>query len=452
VRAGRSVAQFDSASAMLRATARLLHGRDFAGLGMPVSPLPLGLAVNRLPSGVREAAYTWFGWTEALPPRKLGQVRAEALARWVTERYPPGPYPAVLLGSSNGAAVHLAAALRAPWLPQTLLLPVRQRGVHPDEPGQALQAGRQPGRALLEANPDWTLHHMHDPNQDRLMVRKMACFRVKWRRLPDAYRRLLERELAPGGTIYVVDCGLDWPTTRVGERHVFQFGALGGASAREFHHGSDAVAEYLARYRSHRRRWDPPEPDAARPEAEWGFDPDLLDDLERLASRQGFRVRRLSFQEPEDLSPLVADLYRWWLGRLGRPADRLLVESFFLLDPYWVLRTASVPFWMVFNTRSSADALERYLETVEPYDEIALTLFAHGVDSAGLPPIGRWRQILGRAKVSGRLLGVDERRFPRDFAVFQRYHTAIKRLRPHYELPPPLRVDDLERFLTAVAR
>ena len=39
---------------------------------------------------------------------------------------------------------HLAAALGAPRLPQTFLIPVRQRGIDVDEPKQALDFGREP--------------------------------------------------------------------------------------------------------------------------------------------------------------------------------------------------------------------------------------------------------------------------------------------------------------------
>src|SRR5207245_1384697 len=78
--------------------------------------------------------------------------------------------------------------------------------------------------------------------------------------------QFIRRWLAPGGTLFLVECGLKWPTTGLGDRHVFQFGALGGAEPQEYHEGGERVAEYLARYRSHRRRWEPPAPDAQRPE------------------------------------------------------------------------------------------------------------------------------------------------------------------------------------------
>jgi pimeloyl-ACP methyl ester carboxylesterase len=51
---------------------------------------------------------------------------------------------AVAIGSSGGALTHLYAALGIPWLPQTLLLPVRQRGLPPDLPRRAAHADRRP--------------------------------------------------------------------------------------------------------------------------------------------------------------------------------------------------------------------------------------------------------------------------------------------------------------------
>ncbi len=125
--------------------------------------------------------------------------------QWVVDHYPRQRYSAVIIGSSNGAAVHLAAALGVPWLPQTLL-PVRQHGIHPDEPTQDMAAGREPAETLLAANPELVLHHMHDANQDRLMIRRMTYFRVKWLRLPPAYRRFVLDTVAPGGVVFVLDC------------------------------------------------------------------------------------------------------------------------------------------------------------------------------------------------------------------------------------------------------
>ena len=63
---------------------------------------------------------------------------------------------------------------------------------------------------------------------------------------PVRTRFLLER-LQPGGTIYLSDCRLRRPVTRIGDRRVFQFGALGGMEPDEFHAGRASVAADSAR-------------------------------------------------------------------------------------------------------------------------------------------------------------------------------------------------------------
>jgi hypothetical protein len=446
------IAHFDSASAMVRATGRFLRGKDFPQLGMLPSPfMPVmelaASALNALPERGRELFYIYSSGSEAIAPEQLETLRAETISRWVVDQYSRRTHPAAMIGSSNGAAVHLAAALGIPWLPQTVLIPVRHPGLPPDEPKQDMEWGREPGSRLLAANPELALHHMHDANQDRLTIQRLSYFRVKRLQLGKTYEWFLQNALPPGATIFALECGLQWPTTRIGERHVFQHGALGGMTPEEYQRGGERVANYLRRYGSRKLRWDAPQPDGESPEAEWGFEPTLRDDLLRFARERGYRVRRIVFDEPEDFSPLVADFYRWWYRQRGLPGDRLLVESFILMEPYWALHTGSVPYWAVFNTEPSAAALERYLEVTEPFDDIRLMLFAHGADSVGVAPIERWRSLLARARTHGGFVGVDEKAFPRDLATLVRYYTQVKEIPDRYPLPDSLPLDKLDEFL-----
>jgi hypothetical protein len=80
----------------------------------------------------------------------------------------------------------------------------------------------------------------------------------------------------------------------------------------------------------------------------------------------------------------VADLYRWPYAERGLPDDRLLVESFILLEPWWTLAAGLVPLWTTFNTEDTAAPVEPYLDHRPPFAELHLTLFAHGVESVGL--------------------------------------------------------------------
>jgi hypothetical protein len=345
--------------------------------------------------------------------------------------------------------VHLYAALGIPWLPQTFLIPVARSGEHPDEPRQDIEWAEEPARSFLDANPNAQLHHMHDPNQDRLMVQHMTYFRVKRLRLSKIYEDLICECIEPGGTIFISECDLKWPTTKLADRYVFQFGALGGADAQEFIKGGERVHNYLERYESHRRQWDPPDPDADRPEAEWGFEPAIKKDIERLARRKRYKIRRFVYENPEDMSPFVADLYRWWNKKRGVVGNRLLVESFVALEPYWTIRTGSAPFWMVFNKEASEKALRDYLDRSESFDEIFMMLFSHGVESIGLVSIEQWRQVLDRARQKSDFIAVDETTYPRHFAVLTDYHFDIrKKVRSRYPMPPSLSLDQLDDFLT----
>ena len=439
------VANFDSATAMAQALARFLAGRDFPMLGVlpdwmaPVMKL-VGAAVNALPPRPQEWVYRFSGAMEALPLRRLAEARTDRIAQWLVDFYPKRKYPAVMLGSADGAAVHLCALCGIPWLPQTCLVPVRRTGIDPDDPQAELEWAREPARIFLDVNRDVQLHHLCDPSQDRLMIQHMSYFRFKRLRLGRAYERFLEQALEPGGTLYITDCRLRWPVTRLGERHVFQFGAVGGPTLDEYFHGGERVRAHLARHGSRRTRWEPPAPNGDAPEAEWGFEPALLADVQRLARQHGWRVRTISWGAPEELSPRVADLYAECNRRRGVSGRHLLAESFIVMEPYWALRTGAIPFWMVFNMQPSADALERYLGRSAAFDAIGIMLFSHGVESVGLAPIERWRSL-------GKLIGVDPRAYPRDFAVFVRYHYALREeFRARYPIPEPLPITALEPF------
>src|SRR5438874_2563043 len=96
---------------------------------------------------------------------------------------------------------------------------------------QVLGMSTPMAKAVSSASaPDMALHHMVDPSQDRLMSREALYFRLKRLRLGHAYASFITRHLAPGGTLFTVECDLSWPVKRVADRHVFQFGGVGGLS------------------------------------------------------------------------------------------------------------------------------------------------------------------------------------------------------------------------------
>ena len=447
--AARFIAKIDSASTMLRAVAQFLRGKDLSDLAFVPANRMLGKLANVPPKKLRQMVYIVGGRREAALPVRIPDLRAEEISRWAVDPYPNRKYPAVLIGSANGALVHLCAALSIPWLPQTVLVPVRRRRrLQPDELKQDIEEFREPAARLLERNPELQVNQMHDPVQDRLMVQQMGYFRIKRLRLGEVYERFLKRCLPPGGTIFVSECSYSWPMTRIGPRHFFQVGGYGGLRPEGYLQGGRQVAAFLSRQGSAQRRWDPPPPDTERPEAEWGFEPELLEDLRGVARRNGWRLRRIVYKDPADPSPFVADLYRWWYERRGVRCSRLFAESFLLMDPWWCLRGGVLPFWMVFNTGCSAKELQRYIRRRGPFDEIYVTLFSNSVEGIDLTPIREWKEILGQARQTGSFIGVDEASYPYDLGLYFRFHPDLKsRMTARLPIPPPLTLRQFDRFL-----
>jgi hypothetical protein len=448
LRAARFVTDIDSSVNMVRALGRFFQGKDHRGLSVGPGSRRLADLTSSPSAALRRMAFIGMGTAQGIPLDRARLVDAEEIAHWAAQNYGPGPFDTIVIGSAGGAALHLAAALGAPFLPQTVLVAVRDLETHPDEPVAAMQALAPTTRLIAGNNPDVSVYHMHDPAQDRPMLQGMAYMRLKRLRLGRTYERFLEERLAPGGTIIQLECHRTWRTSTVGERAYFQFGALGGVPEEEYHDSGERIAEYLEAESSPRRDWDPPQMDNRRPEAEWGWDPALGEDVERLAQRNGYALRRLTMQEPQELSPFVADFHRWWYRRIGRPTSRLLAESYVQWDPYWVLRLGVVPFWLRFNMEPSYQELHRYLDSAEPYDEIYLNLFSQGLRSPGVVPLERWQHLIeARARQHAAIIGVDEDAYPIDTGSTMRYQPAFQDLPFRHPLPPSTSPDDIDLFL-----
>jgi hypothetical protein len=138
-------------------------------------------------------------------------------------------------------------------------------------------------------------------------------------------------------------------------------------------------------------------------------------------------VVEIGYDHPQHPSAAVATTMRDWLRARGEPAERLLVSSFIVHDPWRTITTGSVPFWTFFPVCSAAADLAAYLDTAS-YDDIDIMLFSHGVHSRGLADAPTWQQLGDRGRRHGRLLGTGSSAFPADFTVFVRYTRALRTL------------------------
>lgn len=414
--ATKVVASFDSASVLHASIASALRGRPFSNLGNPELLGRLVQVGTRLPWPIVREIYRRVGGAEGIRPQRLSRVDLAAVAASFAGGYPDRRYPAAMIGSSNGALTQLAAAMQVPWLPQTVLVPVHRIG-DPRRPDQALDFGRQWGPQLLQANPDVTLHQMHDAAQDRLMTARMAYFRVKWTTLPEAYARFLDDHLDPGAPVFLVDDQVSWPVTRVGERHWFQTGGLGGLSARQ-----------------HLDRPYAPPADSEAPEAEWGAEPSFVDSIEDWCVAHDHPAIRVSYEGPQQAAHPIAQIMKVWMSDRGERTDRLIVPSFILGDPWRELNRGLVPFWTYFPVRDAVESLDRHLQRSDRYRKVYVLGFQHGARSPGVAMPDDFLTTIARHGAEPELLAVRAGEWPHDIGSMARYGAALDGL-PSAEQP-----------------
>jgi len=79
-------------------------------------------------------------------------------------------------------------------------------------------------------------------------------------------------------------------------------GGLGDVSAQEYIHGSERIADFLKANGSKVSRWTMPPIDKNIQRLNGGFASSLREDVEDLAKTEGYKVCRIIFDHPEDVS------------------------------------------------------------------------------------------------------------------------------------------------------
>lgn len=437
------LASHDSATGMVMALSDFLKGKPFEGVGaVPTNEL-YATFINTIPITWRKKLYSWIGAFSATSGEKAGDLDASLIDKWVFDLYPKRKYPAIAIGSSNGAMVHFCAAMGIPWLPQTFLVPMDKENRFPvDEPKKTMEWARGPAKEFLENNVHWQLHHMMDPNQDRLRVDSVGYFRIKKLALGEWYEKFISERLAPGGRLIIIDCEYQWPVSKMGDRHYFQFGGAGGLKPEEYYNGSPAVTEFLNEVDSKFEKWDAPVPDTVAPEAEWGLAKALAEDITAYAKKLDVKHVTITFDHPQDISAAVAEVYKSWYRENNIKPERLLVESFNMISPYLSISKNCIPFWLYFIVNDAAEDIENYLDNSGEFEEIYMMILSHGKYSKGSTPMSRWKAIMNRAKVKGDFIGTSPKEYPVDMAVYARYSKDLEKIvSKDLSKPEPLELD-----------
>eukprot|EP00762_Andalucia_godoyi_P008748 ANDGO_04748.mRNA.1 hypothetical protein len=458
----RFVADYDSGSVMLRATSNAIHGESAQFGGLESSRMVMASKIfNHAPISLKRRMYQLGGWWESTEADVLtAHAFAEQLAADIVRQFPRNKtYSCIVIGSANGALCHAFSAMRCPWLPQTVLVPVRRParisilrlpgGVSSNKKtvldfGKEMEWGKDIARRIAERNPGVAVHHMADPNQDAMMIQEMAYFRIKFIEMPIAYQNFLREALALKGHLLVVDCTLAWPVVRTQHhRAVFQPGAFGGIEAEEYLARNDESSseKHLA--------WTGIHHDSTATEAEWGFANELLKSITVLCNDLRCSMHTLRFSNPEDPSAFVADLFRTWYESIEEPSVKpVFVSSFVALDPWQTIRRRLVPYWSCFPILSSMARFERFVdERGDAFSHIYMTFLSYGAKSKGHLDVAAFLENKRICGIPVSSMATDPKKHPLDFTTLPDLSDSLAKTGPLYPIPPAMSFDFFSSYL-----
>jgi hypothetical protein len=385
--------------------------------------------LNKLPLVFAKQAVRLRFELSALDPDVAAALRTDDLVKARINDYRAirgKQFPIVILGAAmGGASAHIAAVLRAPFLPQPFILGIR--GGSPDDEVDAhLRLTSRVARSVLERNPDLLGIAHFDPIHDGWLTRIVSHLRFKLIDLPDDYKRFIQEILQPGGLILYLDCQARWLQYELGERHRYQVGGWGGIPAREFINGSERINAALENAGSpHSGGWGlEHETPIERPESEWGSEPGLMQAVQAFARREGYRFERIVGLNPHAFSILAYAAHKELYEIQGREPQGVVIETFTQYDPALILRAGLLPLWLIFNT---TDSLAFLGSRLEDFDSDLPLYFSGLVTLSRTPdmvPWEQWAHLLSGFDMHN--IGASSERYPEDLVSLWKWSERLQ--------------------------
>ena len=396
----------DSLGSALLAMAVPTGGRTDDVLGR----IPVLGRRGELPDARRRVMLAADAVAEAVPLSRIPLVDAEAVAEQIVEHFTADTYPAVVLGSPHGAAVHFAAACGAAWLPTSFTLTAPWPGGSAGNWVAAMEWGSRLAERLLANNPGISVRQVHDPAARGPLCGATVSLQVRWRTLPSAYRKFLCSRLTPGGSSVLVRDLRTWPVLEGAGGYSFQTGTPAAGRHPDAYSMADSSFRRLL-HRIGEHDWATADADTALQYTHTSGEPRLEVELREVAARTGRSAHRVLFTDAQALSACVADLYRTWL----RPVNggrRCFVGTGRMTDPWRAISRGYVPYWCESSTRAVTGAAQLWLAGSEPFDEVHVLPEPPGTLHDDTATLTHWRGVALFARRAGRVDIAASDRYP----------------------------------------
>ena len=270
-----------------------------------------------------------------------------------------GKFQSITMGLAiGGAAGHVALALNSPFLPQSFVLTLKG-GTKDGDIQEYFRRSINVARGITKRNPQLISIQHFDPVHDGWLTRSVNHLRLKLIELPNLYKKFLKKHLKPGGEIVYLEGKTRWLQYIVGDNNYFQVGGWGGISSSEFLEGSERISIFREINGLGENPWklSNNEPILGY-ESEWGSTPGLIEELEGFCQREGFRLIRVSFDNPHDFAKLAFFSQKTLLEKNGIKPQGIIIEMFSQYDLTAVREAGLLPLWLIFNTYDSLTLLK----------------------------------------------------------------------------------------------
>lgn len=417
----------DSATVALQGAAGAMVGQLNDPFAMPGWQRGLSNALNGvLPVTIKMRIMHEIASGTAVPAELASAADPQLIAKWMTSLYPDSQpdrqYDGAILGAPSGAAAHLSSLLGFPMFSQHVLTGVRDHFPVDDTVGYIAKCSKV-ASSILKRHPDFSAVIHHDPLHDRFLVGRIGFIRLKYKRVPLPIREWISRNVKPGGSIVILDCGYPWLQSLLPQVHPecwLQVGGLGDVTPEDFIGDGADLRDYRLKHGGIPTPWGAPGATSEwRPESEWGTLPEYRDDAIAWADGAGYRPVVVPFEHPDELTTLAFNGFR----NLWPDVPRVYLDCFTHSCPAFNRYAQAAPLWLPFLGQDSRRLAERLLQDIPTSHEILISLHPSFADPGDLTTVADWESTLKGRKVTW--LGVDRATYPADLGAYGRYRPSL---------------------------
>lgn len=392
---------------------------------------------------MRRVIFERFYKKAAAPVSRALEFRSGLVANHFTNLYAPRPYQYIIIAPPLGSMTYLSSILDAPLLPLNYRMALlHEKPIEADIAADYLQASKKVADKFLEKDPDVEIVSEYDPIHERLRVTRAALLRFKFKTIPRAYLNFIRSNLAPGGSVILVESRIGWRQFTVAKDFTFQIGLSGGISDEEFIRGSKRITAFREKHLNYKNvTYKIKCADELKPESRFGVSPTLRTSVLNSAEEIKRPVCQLYSNDIYQINNLVSSLYIRAARRAGKRPARLLIHSGIFLSPKECNDSLILPVWVPDSSYASFDFVNKYLSSYQFQTESVFLALEPGIAS---PPdvieYKKWRDMISQ-KCAARTVGNKPRLFPVDMSAYFSFWPSVKAASSKIKDPLDVRVN-----------